>query len=318
MKTQLYLRVLLFLTLCVSSVHAQEEDVLRPKGRPISAQERSGYSWSNRPERLPFSLGLYGGLNMNSFSQTVSYGTPSVREPLEPALESGSGSSPFFGFLVDYAFSPNAALQLRLEYDSKSFEHSQSGSIDVTDEFNSIIQNMGAVTASYTAKVSYLNIEPTLRFNIDENFFLTFGLNYQMQMGDFLRNDKLSKTNPADTFWFRIDYNFTQGKFDVIERELKNVSSSITPDGNLTPQVPSIVSSRVGIVPGAGALIPLTRSLALAAEIRYQYMLTALNPDFQTLDITRTPSNISATPVTFTNPMLHSLQFSLGLWFKLQ
>ncbi len=316
MKLTNYLRVLLFVAISVPFAHAQEEDVLRPHGRPLSAEELSKYSWTNHPEKIPLTVGIYGGVSSNAFSQSVTYGSPAVKDPLETALSSGTGLSPHFGLLFDYAISPNAAVQLRAEYDMKSFSNTVAGGIDVTDPNGFIIQNIGASTAKYEASVSYLNIIPTLRYNIDERIFVSFGLCYQMQMGDFSRTDNISKTNPLDSFWYNMNFAGVPGQFQSVEKTV-NYATSLGWDGSANPVHQSYNTGRIGIVPGLGFLLPLGRTLALAAELRYQYMLTKLYDDFDALDITRVPTNVTATTVTYSNPMLHSLQVSVGLWFKL-
>ncbi len=310
---------LLFLTcalVCVPFLRAQEEDVLRPHGRPLTDAQRSAFSWTNHPEKVPIALGIYGGININSFSQNVEYALqPRVDQPLETVLTTGSGTSLLLGALLDYTVSPTVAVQLRLEYDAKNFSNSQRGAIDAVDQ-NSFAFT-APVTAQYTWKVNALNIEPTVRVNLDEHLFLSLGIPIALQMGDWSRTDVMT-FDTTGVFW-----TTTYGdKTYLLSDSLTSMSRVVNQGNQITPaaanaDVGKANTLRIGVVPGVGYLVPINRSMALALELRYQYMLTALHSDFVAYDYVRLPTNITPTEVDFSKAMLNSLQLTVGLWFKL-
>ena len=314
-----------FLVLCavaaiaLQQLHAQEEDVLRPHGKPLSAEERSKFSWANHPEKVPFMLGIEAGMNYNMFSQDLSR-TLEITDSPNNVLKSGSGISPFFGFLIEEALSSNLAIQLKFMYDTKKYSNNVAAAVDAVDANGTTILNL-PLQAEYDASVNYISIDPTLRYSLSNNFFLTLGVNFQFMSGDLVRNDKLTKTDPENTnTWLNSDYALQPGQYSMISRSI-NKATDFLPPFNLGPgffSSPLIdySSSRTSLEIGAGYLFDLTRTAALAVQARYQYAFSVLNPSFSVTDVSRSPSARSS-DVTYENAMLHSLQLSLGLWFKI-
>ncbi len=314
-----------FLVLCavaaiaLQQLHAQEEDVLRPHGKPLSAEERSKFSWANHPEKVPFMVGIEAGMNYNMFSQDLSR-TLEITDSPNNVLKSGSGISPFFGLLIEEALSANLAIQLKFMYDTKHYSNKIAAVIDAVDSTNTIVQDL-PLQAEYVADVNYVSIAPTLRYNLSNDFFVTLGVNYQFMSGELVRNDKLTKTDPenANTS-LSFDYALQPGSYSMISRSISKATDFLPPfdqgSGFFSSPMIDYSSSRTCLEVGAGYLVDLTRTAALALQARYQFAFSVLNPSFTVTDMSRAPSNRSS-DVTYENAMLHSLQLSLGLWFKI-
>ena len=303
--------------LFVCSLYSQNEDVLRPKGKPLTAEEMSQYSWVNHPDKKPWTIGIEGGLNFNMFSQKLERDFP-LSSP-EDVLKSGFGISPFAGLLIDYSFTNQVAVQLRVDYDIKNYSNKVESAIDASDPSGNITNML--VSAEYNAKSTYLSVTPLIRYNIDERFFLLGGITFQSRMGDYTREDIFSKSTNDDTTWINIDYNLVPGQYSSVSGVVTNANTNFLPPVTQTfPQVQSTlheyVKSRMGIEVGIGYLFPLSNSIALATQARYQYMFGTTNETFTVTDVSRAPSN-KLSNVTYSNAMLHSVQLAIGLWFKL-
>lgn len=280
------------------SLHAQDEDVLHPRG---GGKMGSGSSSSSS---TPIILGIEGGINYNMFSQTMSGLVPDSRFAV---FESGSGISPFFGAFVDIGLTNNLGLQIKFAYDKKDFGNTKDA-IRTCEYFDPILGPQVTntnVTGEYTNSITYIDITPQLRWNITPEFFILVGPTAHIKAG-----------NASQTFTETISSN---GEcYYNVGQPTQSKTFQINSDSV------AVTSTRFGAQIDIGYKIPLTSSIFLVPKAGIQYMFTKLAEDEAGFDDSKAVSDPTSptgykglSPLTATDKMLHSLQFSLGLWFQL-
>lgn len=279
------LTLLASIFLLLSNPAAAQEDVLRPRRASTLFK--------------PVTIGLEGGLNFNLFSQTITQ-TPVIPESFLNALKSGSGISPYVGIVIDLPLSSSLALQVRGTYDSKTFGNKQSAKFDCPGVVSGV--EVIDVDVEYTVTANYGGLGLDLRVDATPNLFFTVG-----PVAHFLLSDPTVKltetiTTPGSTCqWRDAAGQPTAGK-------VFTVSST---DSTYT-------ATRIGLEAGVGYKIPLTPSISLVPQLRFQYMLTKLVPDDSTTQIETTrQQTVGTSTYTITDAMLHSLQLGVAVWFRL-
>lgn len=278
-----------------------QEDVLRPKGKP------GGYDYTF--ERAPFIIGFEGGVNFNMYSQTLNWddnyyssrGFDNGHPTEFDDLNSATGLSPHFGFLVDVPLGKTFAIQARFSYDMKNYGTTSSGW-----DYANWGQNeysIEDIEMDVDVTSAYFTISPLLRINVNENLFFTVGPTIHFLMGDIETTWKPTVVNQGATldqfqFWaLRPD---AQGVYSMEYTEVSNTDNELA------------FSPRYGIEAGIGYKIPINKGIYLVPQGRFQYMFTKNLDDtgwydVETLEIFQTT----------TDKMLHSLQFALAIWFEL-
>lgn len=254
-----------------------DEDVLRPRGK--SDAELAYYKGSS----LPLIFGFEAGVNFNIFSQTISW-NPNYRSfTIFDCLNSGTGFSPHFGFLFDIPISKKLSFQARISYDRKSFGNSGLGTDTV---LSYSIVNIGVgwdLTNDYVA-TAFL-----LRYNIDNNWFATFGPTIHFMTSN-LKVNKSGNTgfggiSPDDCYY----YQFVDSVF-------------------LMTKSPTMF----GLELGFGYKFPITQDIFLVPQARFQLSLSQMFEEAGINDIFR---NVSV--IEFTKRYSHSLQLAIALWFNI-
>ena len=280
---------LIIAALLIVGTATAQEDVLRPNGRPGSAPATS----SSSGKGLPFILGLEAGANFNFFSQTID-GT--WDESPYNVYGDGFGVSPLIGIYADISLSESFGIGVRILYDMKSFGNTQDEAL-----LDCFIEDQGytvaPVSVEYTESVSYVTINPVLRWQETPQFFVHFGPVIQFAV------DSLSNTTT-----FTVDESEACRFFYGTPQE----STTLTTEGSAAADP----STRFGIDVGLGYRIPLSSTIDLVPRLGYQLMFTPYSQEVEFLDDSRA-NTIGFTPATATSQTLNSLQLSLSLWFNL-
>lgn len=279
--------------LVTGATYAQDEDVLRPHG----GGKMGGRSSNSSSSSTPIMLGIEAGINYNMFSQTMNGLLPNSRFAV---LQSGSGISPFVGAFIDIGLTDKLGFQVKLAYDQKKFGNTKDAIIDC-QVVDPVLGNISVVDASisgeFTNTISYIDLTPQLRWNITPEFFMLIGPTAHFQLGNGSGTFKETINSQGDCY-----FNFGTAQ--------QSKTSQINFDslGTNTP--------RFGAQIDVGYKIPVSHSIFLVPKVGFQYMFTKLSEDESSFDNSKQLST-GLVPITATNKLLHSLQFSLGLWFKL-
>src|SRR3989339_76665 len=299
MKYSRYLIAYFILSAFALSVGFAQEDVLRPHGKKGTTE---GEDWSYK--RNPFIIGVESGLNINLFSQTMVWDPNFPHGTVWNGLSSASGLSPHFGVLVDVPINKTYSVQLRVAYDMKSYGTTTNG----TDyDFNGFSHemNLGVDVSS-----AYITLTPLLRINATDKLFFTIGPTFHFLAGDI---ETTWSPNSSDgtqlndfPFWFRNNW-FQTGQVTgtAVEKEI-----DVDQNGNV-----SLVqkTTRVGLEGGVGYKIPLSKSIFLVPQGRFQLMLTPVTEDTHWRDI----NNMSSIVETSSQQILNTIQLALALWFEI-
>ncbi|MCX6140430.1 MAG: outer membrane beta-barrel protein [Candidatus Kapabacteria bacterium] len=273
-----------------------QEDVLRPKGRPGSVVTSSPKSSS---KGLTWRLGLEAGINYSMTSRDI---TGSSSTSIFQTFASGSGVSPLFGVYVEVALSKSISLGGRFLYDMKSVHGSKSDVIrdcSVDDGSGGFTTVPATINADYTNKISYITINPLLRFSITDGLFAHIGPVVQV-----------AASNIESTLNQSVDPNETCRFIDAAgQYTLTSTSSTTTATASPT--------TRFGLDVGLGYMIPLSSTIHLVPRVGYQYMFTEYDAGVKVTDNTQAVTNPPERTVEISKGSLNSLQASLSLWFTL-
>jgi len=293
MKNKLTLLMLLFSSIVA---YSQDEDVLRPKGRGINEEEQyRNRRSSSKTGKNPWSYGVEVGSNLNLFSQSMSGLQQDSRLSV---FESGSGVSPFIGVFLDYALTDETGIQVKLAYDQKDFSNSKDAILDAIGEDLSVVDAF--VTGDYATSTLYLTFTPQFRWNINQDFFLLAGPTIHFKSGKATQKFTETINSPDDVYYFLGTPNQTR--------------TFVSNADNL-----EINSTRVGLEFDLGYKYMFTPELTFVPKIGYQYMFTTFGKDEKIDDFTKyhtTPPFPGTVPITINSKALHSLQFSVGIWYN--
>ncbi|MBL7998079.1 MAG: outer membrane beta-barrel protein [Candidatus Kapabacteria bacterium] len=309
---KMFMRLVTILTLAYSATHAQDEDIHRPKGRTGTAGNQQQTTNDYTPSRNPFVIGAELGLNYNMYSQGMARNIAIPTSP-EDVLASGSGISGLGGFIIDWMVNDNLAFHARLVYDHKAWSNSISA-IAAYDLGAGITEQAGT-NSQYSAGVGYINFAPTLRYKFNPNVFASLGISFQRIVTDFTRSDKVSVADQSSGLFLTRDYFNTSGQFIEISRELINSNTNILPGSTINNAV--IEQNRVGLEAGIGYEYPVNSIISVVPHIRYQFMFSPLHNSYSADDVSQANAGVVST-VNYSNPMVHSIQFSVGLWYSVR
>jgi hypothetical protein len=293
MKTTLTIFALLSVLTC-SAAFAQDEDVLRPRGGGRMGRNSSSNSSSSS---TPIMLGIEAGINYNMFSQTITGLVPDSRFAV---FGSGKGISPLVGAFIDVGLTHNLGLQVKLAYDQKKFGNTKDAIRDcrVTDPIFGTTSVVDAqITGEYTNTITYIDLTPQLRWNITPEFFLLVGPTVHFKTGNASQTFTETISSQGDCF-----YNIGTPQQS---KQLTISSDSV-----------SVNSPRFGAQIDVGYKFILSPSVFLVPKAGFQYMFTRLVDDENGFDDSKALT-LGIVPISLTDRLLHSLQFSLGLWFQL-
>ena len=250
-------------------------------------------------------LGIEGGMNYNLFSQTINRvpadpfdTTPLSDSPLD-AYKSGKGFSPFGAIFLDIPLSPTIGIQPKISYDRKKFGRKTTGTCECTDDFGTVTGTTPE-DLDYTVTASYIGLGALLRFDLTPDWFLEAGPMIQFRTG----NAKLDLTlslPASSTCYFRMDFNNNRGQFKTISGSDDSIQTTKT---------------RFAIEAGGGYKIPLSSTVFLVPQLRFQFFVTKFADDEPGIDASQ--AQLQGTDnLTYKDRMLHSIQLSLALMFKI-
>jgi opacity protein-like surface antigen len=301
-----------------TSLFAQSEDVLRPKGRPVTKEDRAKATWEFFPERLPVALTSELGVNANFFSQSLQRTFDAGQTP-NNVLSSGSGIGSVFGIGAEYQFRPDMAAQLRIGIDQKSYSNSLEGVIDFRDSSMELPRDM-SYRADTKSSVTFLSFTPSLRYAINHRMFVSVGFGVHAMVSDLKRTDEIIVTDADPLIGLNVDYNLRPGLYRSISRTVSANTDMLQP---IEQQYPAKSTEfvvydtwRTTLEFGAGYIYPVDKRLAVVASLRYQYAMSSLNAPFMVTDFSRSLSQ-RLTEITYSDARIHSVQFTIGVWFKL-
>lgn len=288
------LTLLLLLCFCIAA-YSQDEDVLRPKGRPASEGDQTNNRQSkSKSGKNPWSYGVEVGLNVNMYSESLTGLQSNSRFSV---FESGSGFSPFLGAYLDYALSDNTGIQFKMAVDQKDFGNTKDGIRDAIYDNNGNQSVVDAyVNGDFKIKSTYITLTPQFRWNVTKDFFLLAGPTIHIKAVNSTFEFTETITAPSEVY-----YNYNTA--------LQSKTSKINND-NL-----DINSTRVGLELDLGYKYQVTPKMTFVPKIGYQYMFTKFSNSENFYDDTKALTQPLAL-VEAKDAMLHSLQFSIGIWYN--
>ena len=309
------MRWMIFMCMIAASSAASaqnNEDVLRPNGRPEDQQ-------NHRRHHRPIILGVEGGININMLSQKIDWSQP-VANSVESVLQSGTGISPEFGVFADVPLSSSFGLQFRVAYDAKNASNTQSnGIVEGTILEGGRIQGTsfteGTIESHYALSISAVSLGMLARINVAPRLFATIGPVVNTAIGNVTRADRLTVKSPDD-FFFLADYQGVPGRYTEITRESSLAQNIMPPLGNGNYEGSTYSATRIGLELGLGYRFPLSNTVFIAPNIRYQYFFTNLTSGYNGNDISKSFS-LGEVPMTFSPAKLNSLALIVQLGFSL-
>jgi len=305
------------LTLVAGSLLAQNEDVLRPNGKPGDVQQNNKRSSSNRDKMV---LGVEGGGLLSFFSQTLERDVQVTGSP-EDVLKSASGWGTSYGLFLDIPLSSSFGFQFRGNYNRQSF--SSSSTADTIDA--SIVgirprdrenpQGDEVVPMPVQTSVAWttnsISIAALARIVIVDELFLTVGPIASIRMGDVVRHDEIKKIETDTSTWISIDYNGIAGRYQTISRDV-SVATNVLPRGAISTS--TYAAARFGLEAGIGYCWRVGPTAYIAPNVRYQYMFSNMNETYQSTDESRSILQRTSN-VTYSNAMLNALAIVLQVGF---
>jgi hypothetical protein len=289
MKYSRYIIALLIICFLSATTTLAQEDVLRPHGKKRTSESEE--DWTSK--RNPIIIGVEAGLNINLFSQNMVWDPNFPHGTIWNGLSSANGLSPHFGVLVDVPINKTFAVQLRASYDMKDYGVSTNG----TDyDVNGFEHDLNL---KVDVKSSYVTLTPLLRINATENLFFTVGPTFHFLAGDIETTWSPNALDNSDLgfypFWGGMGFSgVSSGSITVAETQIQK-------------------SSRIGIEGGVGYKIPLSKSIYLVPQGRFQLMFTPVTSDTYWVDF----QNINSVVETSSNRTVNTIQLALALWFEL-
>ena len=296
---KLYFLLFLSLLIAVISFNAfAQEDVLRPckSHYPPSYSGNEGYS---------FILGLEGGINMNFFSQNLVISNTYISNGLQnptayQAYGTGFGISPHFALLVDFPLGNKFNAEIRVDFDERDFKNSSSG---FDYDISNITPVQKSVNFNWNMTSFYYGLSAIIRYDITSNWFVSGGLNFQHQSGLARETDNFASVDgitPVNS------YSFLSSNINANGPSLQNIIDI----GNNSNNTGNTYANRIGLEIGAGYKIPLSKTIWLVPQGRFQYFLTKFASD----DIPILPNLYGKSG---SNRQLNAVQLVLALWFGL-
>lgn len=323
------------LTLCLFALmqlNSNAEDILRPYGRAGESSNSPDYHLTGFDGKSPISFGIEGGANLNFYGSTVTVnqayynklnaflapkGSFMYYNELMNVVESGFGVSPHIGIFIDVPINEKSGIGVRVSYDSRSFSNSKDGFSNPA--IGGVMYGEATIpfTLDYKDTYDYAGLNLNYRYNFTDEFFMTFGVNF-----DFLMSDKGELTFTSN------DPNYPL--IDTYVGYIPAVQTGVGPYAMTTmittENSTRMISSRLGLEVGANYKIEISKNFALVPYARFQFFATKpfedeIAPVPTIYYIDGIPYNLQMeTGETWsskqTDAYLHTLQLGLSLWFN--
>lgn len=301
----------------VSLAHAQDEDVLRPKGRPEGSR-RSTVTRSSTDDK--FRLGLEVGGTFGFMNQSMDR-TAALADSPEDVLASGSGLSPFVNILADLPLTNSMGIRFRLGWDQRRLSHEKAGIIDAVNVDDSTVIDMNT-TSSYRMVTNNIDVGILFRIDVAPKFYIAAGPVALFTMGDIEREDTWSWNGPEGTF-ISTDYALQPGQYSSVSRTVTR-NTNFLPNADLFSTDPNVVdaaakpwnTTQVGFELGVGYETEIAKGVFLSPHLRFQYYFTKMSDKFTAEDLSRIPTQRFST-ITFGGGNMAAVQLGVGLLFDL-
>ena len=279
-----FLLVLLFISF--SQILMAQENVLKPK-TPAKEVARDDAEY----DYYPIGFGIEAGINYNMFSQTLSWESE-VPQSIFNVFKSASGISPYFAVAADFPINGQMGIQAKIAYDGRSYSNTYTGVAEYYD-FVNLVYLDGDEEQKLEITGADISISALFRYNFARNLVLTVGPMISLPAGDYTQ--KLTQTSLSEGRYF---YDEEGNAYKV------NVRTDKITD----------IKTRFGLDLGLGYKIPLSSSMTLIPQVRFNFMLSKITDDQTVVDNSRA--------VQYGEPFLHAtdaklqtLKFGIGLWF---
>jgi len=198
--------------------------------------------------------------------------------------------------LVDVPINKSLSIQFRVSYDMKNYGVSTSGSdIDYLNQIHDFVDLKVDVASAY------ITLTPLLRINATDKLFFTVGPTFHFLAGDI--ETTWSPTLTVDDGTQLNDFPFWANSFQPGQ-----TSGSIT-----IKETQIQKSTRIGLEGGIGYKIPLSKSIYLVPQGRFQLMFTPVTSDTYWTDM----NNPNSVVETSSKRTVNTIQLALALWFEI-
>lgn len=273
---------------------AQEEDVLRPRGRSIESQP-VWYVPYDESSTTMITIGVEAGGNLSFLNRGIS---GQLTKSLLEIYHSGSGIAPFVNLIVDVPVSPTIAFNVRFGYDSRSFSNNVQASIDCQDVATGSLMSVITTDVELTHRHYNISIAPGIRAEVTNNVSVLVSVVGLFGRGDAEDKWKQTILNPDQTEC-RFNYGMPN-ESTVLEFESSQPYKK----------------SRYGLDLGLLYRVPITSSVSLVPRAGFQYFFTPFDDAGELDDLSR-PISIGVQRAAFTEAVLNGLQVGIGLWINL-
>lgn len=301
-------------------LHAQDEDVLRPKGRPEGSR-RSTVTRSSMEDK--FRLGLEVGGTFGFMNQSMDRTSALANSP-EDVLASGSGLSPFVNILADLPLTNSMGIRFRLGWDQRRLSNTKAGMVDAVMRQDTTVVGIVDMNTTSSYKMVTNNIDAGILFRIDvaPRFYIAAGPVALFTMGNIEREDTWSWDGPDGTF-ISVDYALQPGQYSSISRTVSR-NTNFLPNADLFSSDPNVVdaaakpwnTTQVGFELGVGYETEIAKGIFLSPHLRFQYYFTKMSDKFTAEDLSRVPTQRFST-ITFGGGNMAAVQLGVGLLFDL-
>lgn len=299
---RILLLVILLSSIMLLDLSAQE-DVLRPRGRIEGSVQKTDMAKDS-----PWAFGVELGANYNMFSQDVNW-DPQIDNSIFDVYSEGDGFSLVLGGFIDYSLTDKIGIHSKLLYDTKDFSNNTTGSVDCPTYESGVLVDFTVTDADieFDYNLLYFNIELLLRYEAIENLQLFIGPTFQFGFGDVDATESITLDENNDCFFYEnvFDPTSNRSKTTAVQSTLENASA------------------RIGLSLGLGYQVNVTEKVFIVPQLFYQHVFTELFQESTAIDDTQAIRRFLAgeqeleSVVTTENSMLHSLRFSVALWFDM-
>lgn len=301
----------------VGLLHAQDEDVLRPKGRPEGSR-RNSVTRSSMEDK--FRLGLEVGGTFGFMNQSMDRTNPLPDSP-ENVLASGSGLSPFVNILADLPLTNSMGIRFRLGWDQRRLSNTKAGISDGVLEDGSTVVDV-KTTSSYKMVTNNIDAGVLFRIDVAPKIYIAAGPVALFTLGDIEREDTWTWNGPDGTA-ILVDYALQPGQYSSISRTVSR-NTNFLPNADLFSSDPNVVNAaakpwnttQVGFELGVGYETEIAKGIFLSPHLRFQYYFTKMSDKFTAEDLSRVPTQRFST-ITFGGGNMAAVQLGVGLLFDL-
>ncbi len=264
-----------------------QEDVLRPKGRPVEDMgmaDRTSY-------KSMWTIGFNAGLNFNFYSADLSWNPEITNSPFA-VYESGFAISPYFDVFADVHVTEMIGFRFNIAYDSKKINETNTGDMEYSQD--GIVAD-GEVDNRTNLDINgnYLGIGAMLRVNATDRLSLFAGPSVLIPVGDFNENLTEILLTEDDVF-------FNENLMKVRDRDF-NVNEKVV----------------FAFEFGGGYKFFISESISLVPQLFVQIPLASYEDDTDFPDDSQFFNLNGISFMGTANKQIMSVRAAVGLWFDI-